>query len=302
MKKKILAVAIAAIMLLTAVASISLAYLTDTDEQDNVFTIGNVKIQQIEYERKKDENGAKTTELQLFTNNQKVYPAVYGLPKELGGDPARSTLTVNGSEFTIRNFPNYIDKMVTVGNIGNSEAYVRVIVAVPVIPNEDASDGDVSENWIHTNFISDTDTDVNNGWYYGFKEEWPTKEDGKTTDYDKHYVIENVKINDKFYDLTVITNIKKLAPSQETAPCLTGFYLDNSLNCDEGGWFMPYDDEDGKIYVIDATENMVAENLILVATQAVQCEGFTDAWQAFAASFGEITETNHPWYVAPVEQ
>lgn len=300
MKKKILAVAIAAIMLLTAVASISLAYLTDTDKQDNVFTIGNVKIQQIEYERVKDKNGNKTSELKLFSNNQKVYPAVYGLST----DPARSNLTVNGSTISIRNFPNYVDKMVTVGNIGNSEAYVRVIVAVPVIPNEDASDGDVSENWLHTNFVSDTDTTVNNGWYYGNntdRGEWPTLEGTDKPDYSKHYIIPSVEINGKLYDLTVITNIKKLAPSQETAPCLTGFYLDNSLNCDEGGWFMPMADG-SKCYVIDATENMVAENLILVATQAVQCEGFTDAWQAFAASFGEITETNHPWYVAPVEQ
>ena len=71
MKKKILAVAIAAIMLLTAVASISLAYLTDTDKQDNVFTIGNVKIQQIEYERKKDENG-KTTKEAVYAGGDAV--------------------------------------------------------------------------------------------------------------------------------------------------------------------------------------------------------------------------------------
>ena len=287
MKKKIIALCLAAVIAVTAIASVTLAYLTDTDEAENVFTMGNVKIQQLEYERVKDANGAKTNEIQLFTNNQKVFPAVYDIP----GTPGKTPLTVNGSEFQIRNFPNYVDKMVCVGNVGNSDAYVRVIVAVPVNPNESAEDNDVSENWLHFNYITDTDTSVRNGWCVGTPEnkiEWDN-------DLSKHYVVHNVEIEGKLYDLTVFTNILPLAPSQETAPCVTGFYLDNDLNCDENGWYMPYNDEDGKFYVAEANEDMLAENLILVATQAVQTEGFADAWQAFAASFGEITEENHPW-------
>ena len=113
-------------------------------------------------------------------------------------------------------------------------------------------------------------------------------------------------INGKKYDLTVITNVLPLEPGDETAPNMVGFYLDNDLNYEddpedgaEDGWYMPYGDEDGRYYVISAAEanEGLANKVILVATQAVQCEGFTDAWQAFAASFGEITETNHPWYV-----
>ena len=50
MKKKILAVAIAAIMIVTAIASMSLAYMTDTDEQKNTMTVGKVDIEQLEYE------------------------------------------------------------------------------------------------------------------------------------------------------------------------------------------------------------------------------------------------------------
>ncbi len=310
MKKKILAVAIAAIMLLTAVASISLAYLTDTDEQDNVFTIGNVKIDQLEYERIK-EDGKYTNKIKPFTDKQKIFPAVYDLPKELGGDPARMyDLKVNDYTITlgVRTFPNYVDKIVTVKNTGNSDAYVRTIIAVPVNPNEDASDGNVSENWIHWNAISDSDTNTPNGWYYGTtenQEEYPTMEGGRP-DYSKHYIVKNVEINGKNYDLTVITNVLPLEPGDETAPNMVGFYLDNDLNYEddpedgaEDGWYMPYGDEDGRYYVISAAEanEGLANKVILVATQAVQCEGFTDAWQAFAASFGEITETNHPWYV-----
>lgn len=295
MKKKILAVAIAAIMLLTAVASISLAYLTDTDEQDNVFTIGNVKIDQLEYERVKDENGKYTTALKEFSDEQKIFPAVYELP---GGDPARMyDLKVNGYniDLGVRTFPNYIDKIVTVRNTGNSDAYVRTIIAVPVNPNEDESDGDVSENWIHWNAISNSDTDTPNGWYYGT----PENKIEYSNDYSEHYIVKNIDIDGKLYDLTVITNVLPLAPGKETAPNMVGFYLDNDLNYDEDGWFMPYDDEDGKYYVIDADEANDAglvNKVILVATQAVQTEGFADAWQAFAASFGEITADNHPWY------
>lgn len=292
MKKRILSIALAISLLAIAIVGGTLAYFQDTDSAVNTFTMGNVKIQQNEYERVVDENGNKTSELQPFTNNQKVFPAVYEL-KDVNGnniDPARSNLTVNGSTFSIRNFPNYVDKMVTVGNIGNSDAYVRVIVAVPVNPNEDASDGDVSQNWLHFNYITDTDTDARNGWCIGTTEnqiEWDK-------DTNKHYVVENVEIDGKYYDLTVFTNILPLAPEQETAPCITGFYLDNDLNCDDNGWYMPMADG-SKYYITNDNEDMIAENCILVATQAVQAEGFANAWEAFFNSFGEITATNHPW-------
>lgn len=292
MKKRILTIALVAALLATCFAG-TYAYLTDTDEAVNTFTMGNVKIVQNEYERVVDENGVKTAELQKFTNEQKVFPAVYEL-KDVNGnniDPARANLTVNGSTFSIRNFPNYVDKMVTVENKGNSDAYVRVIIAVPVIPNDSDADNDVSQSWLHWNAISDSDTQAPNGWYYGTtqnQQEYPEN-------YSDHYIIHNVEIDGKLYDLTVATNVNALAPGKETAPCMTGFYLDNDLNCDENGWFMPCDDEDGKFYITEANEDMVAEHCILVATQAVQAKGFSSVWEAFLNSFGEITATSHPW-------
>ena len=172
-------------------------------------------------------------------------------------------------------------------------------------------DNNVSENWIHWNAISNSDTDKPNGWYYCTPEYYISE--AKDTEYPDayadHYIVREVKIDGKLYDLTVITNVLPLEPGDETAPNMVGFYLDNDLNYDESGWFMPCNETaevndgtiDGKYYVINAAEanqEGLANKVILVATQAVQCEGFTDAWQAFAASFGEITETNHPWYVA----
>lgn len=44
MKKKIIALCLAAIIAVTAIASTTLAYLTDKDEKTNTFTVGNVDI------------------------------------------------------------------------------------------------------------------------------------------------------------------------------------------------------------------------------------------------------------------
>ena len=44
MKKKIFAIAFAAILAVTAITGASLAYLTDEEEAENVFTVGNVDI------------------------------------------------------------------------------------------------------------------------------------------------------------------------------------------------------------------------------------------------------------------
>jgi predicted ribosomally synthesized peptide with SipW-like signal peptide len=44
MKKKIFAIAFAAILAVTAITGASLAYLTDKEEAENVFTVGNVDI------------------------------------------------------------------------------------------------------------------------------------------------------------------------------------------------------------------------------------------------------------------
>lgn len=44
MKKKLLAISVVVIIAITAIASASLAYLTDEEEAENVFTVGNVDI------------------------------------------------------------------------------------------------------------------------------------------------------------------------------------------------------------------------------------------------------------------
>ena len=67
------------VVALTAAISIgaTLAYLTDTDEDVNVMTLGNVKIDQLEYERIDDETANEKAEVQEFHDNKPLYPGVY---------------------------------------------------------------------------------------------------------------------------------------------------------------------------------------------------------------------------------
>ncbi len=112
MKKKILALAMAAIMLIVAVVGGTLAYFTDTDAEVNVFTVGNIDIdlrEHKDYDLKDD-----------FEDVKGVMP---------------------GTQH---------NKIVDVENIGDNNAYVRVTINVPtdMIPVWNA---DVESNWTELN-------------------------------------------------------------------------------------------------------------------------------------------------------
>ena len=157
MKKKILAVAIAAIMLVTAIASMSLAYLTDTDDAVNVMEMGKVDIEQLEYERllqdedkdgifewvstgETDKYGYTPDEIQPFTQDKPLYPAVFldgtiDWDGRVGtkGDRHQQSWGQIGAPGSNQLFDdsckNVVDKFVFVKNTGKSDAYVRTIFA-----------------------------------------------------------------------------------------------------------------------------------------------------------------------------
>ena len=116
MKKKIVAFTLVIAMLAICFGA-TLAYFTDTDEATNVFAIGNIAIDQNEWER----DGEEIVE---FTQEKNVVPAVL---KYL----TKSDVTVDGYTFKIRSLEgNYIDKIVNVTNTGSNLAYVRTIIAI----------------------------------------------------------------------------------------------------------------------------------------------------------------------------
>ena len=79
MKKKIVSICLVAVIAVMAIAGASLAYLTDTDDADNVFEVGNVQIELVEQQR--DENGG----LEAFEDNKILMPIVGSAQGEKDG-------------------------------------------------------------------------------------------------------------------------------------------------------------------------------------------------------------------------
>ena len=104
MKKKITALCLCVALLAVAVVGASLAYFTDNDQADNTFTAGSVKIQLIEEQSNADHTGF------VPYDGEKVLMPIVGSAqgeKYPNGQPAAK---------------NYIDKVVTIKNTGNSAA------------------------------------------------------------------------------------------------------------------------------------------------------------------------------------
>ncbi len=126
------------VLALTAAVSIgaTLAYLTDTDEDVNVMTLGKVKIDQLEYERIDVETKDDDATVQEFHDNKPLLPAVTedGLDYAKPGDTYVDWEQIGKDGYTspIWNpdlINNEVDKMVFVKNKGDYDAYVRSVFA-----------------------------------------------------------------------------------------------------------------------------------------------------------------------------
>ena len=276
MKKKFLAVAMVLVLALTAVVGGSFAYFTDTEKATNVMTVGYVDITQNEQQRAYDAEG-KFDKLVDFVQGQDIEPVV-------GSTGAKKATTINGYEIDNTRdqskVKNYIDKIVSVTNDGPNPAYVRTIIAIPTAGYD--SGENASAEWLHWNAVSDTYSNPSeNGWMWGKDHsEWP----GNTQNWDK---VEDVDIDGREYDLYIATNKNVLNPGESTAPSLLGFYLDSSLNYEDGRYyFMPDGPNGEKVYL---TED-ISDLQILVATQACQADLGADAWEALDTAFGPVAE------------
>ena len=117
MKKKILSICLVAVIAVMAIAGASLAYLKDTDAEDNVFTFGNV-------------------EIDLWENfNESLAHLI----------PATGSAQ-NGT------LQNGIQKEVFVTNTGSEDAYVRVHIAIPAILDNGNPNFDAGKNVLHFNY------------------------------------------------------------------------------------------------------------------------------------------------------
>ena len=245
MKKKIVSICLVAVIAVMAIAGASLAYLTDTDDADNVFEVGNVQIELVEQQR--DENGG----LEAFEDNKILMPIVGSAQGEKDG-------------YGLPIAKNYVDKIVNVKNKGKSDAYVRVIVAVPAAL-DNSNDAMSAIHWNVGNRFSPDKQYVDGYTNPGYKDiEWN--------------FVEEITIDGVAYNTYCFTYTEALVAGATTeCAAITGFYLDKNVD--------NYVTDDGKVVYTfngkDIKYDLTKGVNIPVFAQAVQAAGFDSAEEAF---------------------
>ena len=159
--RKLLSLLLIVVMTAGIAVSGTLAYLTSVDSDVNVMTLGNVKIEQHEYERGINEDGTYKTittargtgyKLDDFSQAKPLYPAV---GEVTGWDTTRVFYEQFGEGHelgamdVLDGLENVQDKFVFVENTGKSDAYIRTIIAYEVGSSKDAF-GDLIMTSVHS--------------------------------------------------------------------------------------------------------------------------------------------------------
>lgn len=249
---------------LASVAAISVAgtvaFLTDDEKANNVFTVGNVDIEIVEQQRTEDGKA-----LEDFEPGKELTPVV---------GSAQSTKDQWGMPV----IDNYVDKIVTVENTGKSDAYIRIYVATPAALVNTVG-ANMSDNPLHSNIGNRFDPSGKGTYNDG---SWTTAENPYFEQFGNQWnpdvnPIQTATIDDIKYQISVYTTQVPIAPGESTAAVITGFYLDSRVD---------YDDETGN-YTIDGVEieyDLSQGVVIPVYAQAVQAAGFENADDAFTAA------------------
>ena len=266
MKKKIVALCLVLALALTAIGGATLAYFTDTEDEINVFTLGNVVIDLVEEQRKEDGSG-----LEEFVDGKVLLPIVGSAQGE----------KVNVGGYNLPTAKNWVDKIVTVDNEGTQDAYVRVLFAFPAKMDDAQSAAEMMMHWNHDAAMPATGV-------------WTHKDCGV-----------KVTLDGEVYNVYNYTYEKVLAKKGENGatteyPAITGVYIDKRVNATvnaEGD--ITYSMVNGRGNTVSATYAKGTAPKLYVLTQGVQEAGFANANEALVAGFGEVTEANaQAWFDA----
>ena len=249
------------VLALTAAVSIgaTLAYLTNTDEDVNVMTLGKVKIDQLEYERVDTETKDDAAQVQKFHDNHPLYPVVTDKDKF---DWETNEGTVNWAQigkdgytsgiWNPEKINNELDKMVFVKNKGDYDAFVRSVFAFE-------ANGYTLEQFKALFHLNINETDWTWDWV-ATPVAIPNAEGTATT----NYIVATATYN------------KVLKPGQITEISLSQVALDSSAaNGDIEGFGDTYQ--------------------ILVKSQGIQADGFENPEEALDEGFQAVSATNIPW-------
>lgn len=200
MKKSTLLMVLSLVLALTVGLGTTLAYLTDTDADVNVMTLGNVDILQNEQQWNED-----ATELEAFENDKPLYPYV----GTLGWDKE----DVEKGAYRVFTMENVVDKYVTVTNTGKSDAYVRTIIAAEMGEYETVDEFRYKIVGFSHNAV--------NGKEFKFPGTWDWKD---------FFVAE---IEDHNYMIMVATHQDAVKPEETTIPSLLQIYMNKDCGNEE---------------------------------------------------------------------
>ena len=260
------------------------AYLTSNDGQTNVMALGKVEIEQLEYERvvengawvpagATDKYGYTPDMLQEFVQNKPIFPAVFadGVIKwddRNGSDAASGAgshqqswgqIGASGSnQLFDESVKNVIDKFVFVKNTGETNAYVRTLIAY----EQGSIEADNFKNIIMTNANK-------NHW------DWETVGTDVVINGNKYVVMCATYLGPKSNPTGI------LAPDAVSYPSLLQVYMKPEAT-----------NEDCK--AIDGNKNGTYD--ILVLSQAVQSEGFSEAKATLNEAFGKPEDKVVEWF------
>ncbi len=278
--KKGLLLCVACVLVAALAIGGTVAYLTSEDSAVSVMTLGNVKIEQHEYERVVENGTYKTEEidgvtsyvLKDFSQAKPLLPATEidanGLPYNYGAGDYGSTrvkMSQVGSQGSMDVFvnKNVQDKFVTVENTGKTDAYVRTIIAFEI--------GSLTED--------EFDAFIGTSSFMTAQGVWKVTDIGiAAIDGNNYFVSEYIYNGAKAFGGVHENGV--LPAGDTTYPSLAQVYMKAAATNET-------------VEAIDGNKNGAYD--ILVASQAIQTAGFADAETALDAGFGDITTTNHPW-------
>lgn len=182
-----------------------------------------------------------------------------------------------------------INKDVYVKNTGSNDAYVRVHIAIPTSMDDGDPAFNASKNFLHFNFTNASVADGQWSWLPTYSTGVGYKGNGAG-----NWNFYTTKIDGVDYNVYIVTYRSILKANEKTTTqALDKVYLDATVDATVGN--------DGKITYKDTKGNEVTMGAndtfdIKVFAEAVQSEGFTDAYDAFSKSFTTTpSETANPW-------
>lgn len=288
MKKSTLLMIVSVVLAMTLSLGGTLAYLQDSDSDVNVMTLGNVYIEQHEYEREIEAgkytmvntDRGESYKLVEFEQNKPLYPAVITGTTSPTADSSKQVYFAQfgeggkeknphykGAFAPFSNVNNAVDKFVFVENTGKSDAYVRTYIAYEIGNSANAMTGNVGVG---------EDDDLISTYVNKF---WKSTAVGKVTVDNNNYFVYEYLYDGKMYKENGEVDPADVNGRHPDGIVHPGDYTYNSL---AQVYMNPHATNEDMIE-IDGNKNGLYD--IIVLSQAVQAAGFTSAEEALEAGF-----------------